>query len=86
LYQTKFTSDSVIEPHKDCLVVKGFSQQEGIDYKKTNFVRLILSLATRFGWLIHQMDVKSAFLHGDLAKEIYMEQPLSFMIDSTLVC
>jgi hypothetical protein len=48
--------------------VKGFSQQEGIDYTETfspvakmNSVRLILSLAARFGWKIHQMDVKSAF-------------------------
>jgi hypothetical protein len=39
---------------------------------------LILSLVAHFGWEVHQMDVKSAFLHGDLTKEIYMEQPPSF--------
>ena len=73
--------------------MKGFSHQEGIDYTETfspvakmNFVRLILSLAAHFGWLIHQMDAKSAFLHGDLAKEIYIEKLPSFMVDSTCVC
>jgi hypothetical protein len=50
-----------------------------------NYVRLILSLAARFGWKIHQMDVKSAFLHGDLSEEIFMEQPPGFVIDSNLV-
>jgi hypothetical protein len=51
-----------------------------------NVVQLILSLATHFGWQIHQMDVKSAFLHNDLSEEIYMEQPLVFVMDSNLVC
>jgi hypothetical protein len=73
--------------------VKGFSQQEGIDYTETfspvakmNSVRLILSLAAHFGWKIHQMDVKSDFLHGDLSEEIFMEQPPGFVTDSNLVC
>jgi hypothetical protein len=51
-----------------------------------NSVRLILSLAARFGWKIHQMDVKSDFLHGDLSEEIFMEQPPGFVTDSNLVC
>jgi hypothetical protein len=75
------------------LVAKGFSQQEGIDYTKTfspvakmNYVQLILSLVAFFRWKIHQMDVKSAFLHGDLSEEIFMEQPLGFVTDSNLVC
>lgn len=75
VYQTKFTSEGTIECHKACLVVKCFSQQKGIDYTmifspilKMNFVRLILSLATLFKWSVHQMDVKSAFIHGDLTK------------------
>ena len=93
VYLTKFTSNYAIEHHKGRLVAKGFSQQEGIDYTKTfapvakmNSIRLILSLSTRFKWKIHQMYVKSAFLHGDLYEEIYMEKPLSFMTDSNLVC
>lgn len=50
-----------------------------------NSIRLILSLGSRFGWSIHQMDVKSAFLHGDLAEEIYMDPPLGFMTNPTIV-
>jgi hypothetical protein len=89
VYRTKFTSEGVVERHKACLVVKGFSQQDGIDYTETfspiakmNFTRLILSPVARFGWKIHQMNVKSAFLHGDLSEEIFMEQPSGFAIDS----
>jgi hypothetical protein len=71
--------------------VKGFSQQEGIDYTETfssvakmNSVRLIFSLATHFEWKINQMDVKSSFLHGDLSNEIFMKQPPSFVTYSNL--
>eukprot|EP00253_Pinus_taeda_P010433 PITA_10433 len=52
-----------------------------------NSVRLVLSLAASFKWEVHQMDVKSAFLHGDLHEEIYMEQPIWFIqTNSNLVC
>lgn len=51
-----------------------------------NFVQLILSLTTHFGWKIQQMDVKSDFLHGNLSKYIYMEHPLCFRIDYNLFC
>ena len=93
VYQTKFTFDGVFEHRKDHLVMKGLSQQEWIDYTETfypiakmNLVRLILSLAARFGWPIHEMDIKSAFLHGDLFEDIFMEQPLGFMTYSSLIC
>eukprot|EP00253_Pinus_taeda_P004589 PITA_04589 len=50
-----------------------------------NSVCLVISLAASFKWEVHQMDVKSAFLHGDLHEEIYMEQPIVFIqIDSSL--
>eukprot|EP00253_Pinus_taeda_P019882 PITA_19882 len=52
-----------------------------------NSIRLVLSFATSFKWEVHQMDVKSAFLHGYLHEEIYMEQPLGFIKTySSLVC
>eukprot|EP00253_Pinus_taeda_P004157 PITA_04157 len=52
-----------------------------------NSISLVLSLAASFKWEVHQMDVKFAFLHGDLHEEIYMEQPIGFIqTDSNLVC
>eukprot|EP00253_Pinus_taeda_P003369 PITA_03369 len=49
-------------------------------------IRLTLSIAAAQRWEVHQMDVKNAFLHGDLSEEIYMEQPHGFIQDSSLVC
>ena len=40
-----------------------------------NSIRLTLAIVVAHGWVVHQMDVKSAFLNGDLHEEIYMEQP-----------
>lgn len=40
-----------------------------------NSIHLTLAIVVAHGWAVHQMDVKSAFLHGDLDEEIYMEQP-----------
>lgn len=48
-------------------------------------VCLTLAITAAHGWVVHQMDVKSAFLHGDLDEEIYMEQPQGFIQDSLLV-
>eukprot|EP00253_Pinus_taeda_P023581 PITA_23581 len=94
VYRTKYGPDGKVDKHKARLVAKGFSQVEGIDYTETfspvakmNSVHLVLSLAASFKWEVHQMDVKSTFLHGDLHEEIYMEQPIGFIqTDSSLVC
>ena len=65
----------------------------GIDYDETfapvakmDSIRLTLAIAAAQRWEVHQMDVKNAFLHGDLSEEIYMEQPHGFIQDSSLVC
>eukprot|EP00253_Pinus_taeda_P027985 PITA_27985 len=80
VYRTKFGPDGKVDRHKAHLVAKGFSQVEGIDYTETfslvakmNSIHLVLSLVASFKWEVHQMDVKYAFLHGDLHEEIYME-------------
>jgi hypothetical protein len=51
-------------------------------------IRMLLALATQFGWKVHQMDIKSAFLNGDLQEEVYMEQPEGFAVEGKekLVC
>ena len=72
VYRTKYASDGSVERLKAMLVAKCFFQVEGIDYNETfllakmNSIRLVLSLAALHHWEVHQMDVKSAFLHGDL--------------------
>ena len=94
VYKTKYGPNGKVDKHKSILVAKGFSQVEGIDYtesfspiSKINSIHLVLSLNASSKWESHQMDVKSTFLYGDLHEEIYMEQPLGFIQDdSILVC
>ena len=46
---------------------------------KLTSIRLFISLAATHGWDLHQLDIKNVFLHGDLAEEVYMEQPPRFV-------
>jgi hypothetical protein len=77
------------------LVAKGFTQIPGLDFDETfspvacfESLQLLLALAVLEDWHIHQMDVKSAFLNGELDEEIYMEQPQGFITSGkeTQVC
>ena len=70
-----------MDRYKARLVAKGYTQTYGIDYEETfapmakmNTVRIIISLATHFGWEMHQFDVKNVFLHESL-EDVYMEIP-----------
>ena len=79
--------DSTIDKYKARLVVKGFRQKEGLDYFDTyspvtriTSIRLLIALAAVYDLQIHQMDVKTAFLNGELEEEIYMEQPEGFIV------
>jgi hypothetical protein len=76
-------------------VARGFSQVEGVDYDETfapvarySSIRSVVSIAAEMGWKIHQMDVKIAFLNGVLNQEVYVEQPLGFVVHEreTHVC
>ena len=73
VFTVKFKSDGPLERYKARLVAKGFTQTYGIDYSKTfapvaklNTVRVLLSIVVNLDWQLQQLDVKNAFLNGDL--------------------
>lgn len=86
VYNTKHEGDKKKERYKERLVVKGFSQKEGIDFTeifspvvKMSSTRVIVGLVATLDLECEQLDVKNAFLHGELEEEIYMVQPEGFI-------
>ena len=73
-------SDGSIDKYKARLIAKGFKQKKGLDFFDTyspvtriTSIRLLIAIATLYDLEIHQIDVKTAFLNGELEEEIYME-------------
>ena len=88
MFKKKLRPDGTIEKYKARLVAKGYDQKEEEDFFDTyspvarlTTIRVLLSLAASHGLLVHQMDVKTAFLNGELNEEIYMQQPDGFVLD-----
>ena len=76
-----------MEKYKARLVAKGYRQRENIDFFDTyspvtriTSIRVLIALAAVHNLVVHQMDVKTAFLNGDLEEEIYMDQPEGFVV------
>ncbi|GJS67119.1 ribonuclease H-like domain-containing protein [Tanacetum coccineum] len=86
LFKHKFNADGSLSRYKARLVANGRSQQQGIDCDETfslvvkpATIRTVLSLEVSRDWLIHQLGVKNAFLHGHLSETVYMHQPPGFV-------
>ncbi|RVW98210.1 Retrovirus-related Pol polyprotein from transposon RE2 [Vitis vinifera] len=95
VYTVKVGPDGQVDRLKARLVAKGYTRVYGSDYgdtfspvAKIGSIRLLLSMADMRSWPLYQLDIKNVFLHGDLAKEVYMEQPPGFVAqgESGLVC
>lgn len=89
MYRFKRNPYGSITHHKARWVDKGYHQQEGINFEETfnpvvkkPTVQIILPLAAQFDWKLSQLDVKNAFLHGELREEVYIQQPQCFINNS----
>nr|GFA56782.1 ribonuclease H-like domain-containing protein [Tanacetum cinerariifolium] len=87
LFRHKFLADGTLSRYKARLVANGSTQVEGVHVDETfspvvklGTIRTVLSLAISRHWLVHQLDVKNTFLHGDLAETVYMHQPSGILV------
>ncbi|HEY1871458.1 MAG TPA: reverse transcriptase domain-containing protein, partial [Chitinophagaceae bacterium] len=86
IFKNKKDSEGIVVRNKARLVAKGYRQQEGIDYDETfapvariEAIRMFLAYASYMKFTVFQMDVKTAFLNGDLQEEVYVDQPEGFV-------
>jgi hypothetical protein len=87
VFKLKKNPDGEVVKHKARLVAKGYVQRQGIYFEEVfapvarlESVRLLFAMAAQFSWQIHQMDVKSTFLNGDLCEEVYVSQPPGYEV------
>jgi hypothetical protein len=87
VFRRKYRTDGSIQTFKTRLVAKGFRQRGGIDYFDTHApvaritsIRVLIALASIYKLVVHQMDVKTAFLNWNLDEEVYMDQPEGFVL------
>lgn len=95
VYKVKTGADGSTERYKARLVAQGFTQSYGTDYDETfcpvvrqESLRVLIALSVQYGLKLHQVDVTTAFLNGNLEEEIYMKQPKGFVTEGKehLVC
>src|SRR5271156_4015906 len=91
IFRNKMNEEGTVIRNKERLVCKGYAQREGIDYTDTfspvsilEAIKLFLAYATLKDFKVYEMDVKSAFLNGDLKEEVYIEQPKGFNLSDRL--
>ena len=81
VFKLKKNTNGDIIKHKARLVAKGYVQRAGIDFDEVfapvarlDSVRVLIAIAAQQSWEVHHMDVKSAFLNGDLQEEVYVDR------------
>jgi hypothetical protein len=87
VFKLKRNSNGEVVKYKARLVAKGYVQKYGIDFEEVfapvarlDTVRVLLAFAANNGWKVHHLDVKYAFLHGELEEEVYVSQPEGYKV------
>ena len=86
VFRNKADERGIVVRNKARLVAQGHKQDEGIDYEEVfapvariEAIRIFLAFASYMGFIVYQMDVKSAFLYGEIEEEVYVTQPPGFI-------
>jgi len=86
IYKCKLNVDGELERHETRLVAQGCTQKFYLDYEETyspvvrfESIRVLLAMGAHYQLVLHQIDVSTAFLHGELSEEVYMHQPEGFI-------
>ena len=87
VFRSKKDQTGAVVKHKARLVAKGYSQKFGIDYEEIfapvarfDSIRILIAIAAQLDWNLHHLDVKSAFLNGEIKEDLYVMQPEGFVI------
>ena len=87
VFKRKTDDDGTVNKYKARLVAKGYAQKYGVDYNEIfapvvsyNAIRTVLAIAAQEKMHVHQMDVVTAFLNGELVEEVFLEQPEGFLV------
>jgi hypothetical protein len=80
VFKLKQNEEGAVVKHKAYLVAKGYVQKQGIDFEEVfasmvwlEFMRLLLGITRHFSWVVHHMDVKSAFLNGEIKEMVFVQ-------------
>ena len=91
VYKVKYNTNGTVNRYKARLVAKGYGKQHDINYDETfapvtkmTIARVLLAVAAVKGWHLHQMDVKNAFLQGEVEEQVYMVQTPDFTPERTV--
>ncbi|KAL3686772.1 hypothetical protein R1sor_013081 [Riccia sorocarpa] len=93
VYKVKDSEDGKPPVFKARLVARGFEQRGGFDYQETfapvvkwTTLRCVIALASQHQWNLHHLDVKTAFLNGELKEQVFMSQPMGFTAPGMSTC
>lgn len=86
IYKIKRDAAGNVTKHKARIVAKGYVQKKGVDFDEVfapvtriETIRLLLALAAKGNWEVHHLDVKTAFLNGEIKEEVFVKQPEGFV-------